>query len=148
VIRRSLSARWLFVLLLVSLAVNLFFGGLVVARHVMAPPHPPEPRLPRLVEDLARHLAPADAAILHRVFAAHTAEIEERSANAAQARDRIRQAMSREPFDPAALRASFEDARSKDMDLRRAVQDVLLEAATAVSPDGRGKLAAARPLQR
>jgi uncharacterized membrane protein len=141
------TERWRSVILVLSLAVNLFFAGMFVARHVFGPSHGPEAMMARLIGELGAHLADPDRATLQRVFAAHETEIKERSAQAMHSRAAIREAMVAEPFDPAALTEAVEQAAARDVAMRRAVERMLLEAATQVSADGRAKLAAWRPLQ-
>jgi uncharacterized membrane protein len=101
-----------------------------------------------LVEELAAGLAEPDRATLQRIVKAHEPEIKQRSAEAMQARTGIRGAMVGEPFDAAALTAAVNEAGARDAAMRMAIERVLLEAATQVSPDGRRKLAAWRPLRR
>jgi uncharacterized membrane protein len=139
--------RWRSVILVLSLAANLFFAGLFVTRHAFGPPRGPDSMLARLIGELGAHLSDPDRATLQRVFDAHQAEIKQRSAQAMQSRAGIRAAMVAEPFDPAALTAAVDEASARDQAMRRAIEHMLLEAATQVSPDGRGKLAAWRPLQ-
>ena len=139
--------RWRSVILVVSLALNLFFGGMFVARHALRPPRGPEAMLSRLVGELGAGLSAADRATLQRVFASHEAEIKGRSAEAMRARAGIRAAMVGEPFDPAALTTAVDDASARDGAMRRALERMLLEAATQISPDGRRRLATWRPLQ-
>ena len=99
------TVRWRSVILVLSLAVNLFFAGMFVARHVFGPSHGPEAMMARLIGELGAHLSDPDRATLQRVFAAHETEIKERSAQAMHSRAAIREAMVAEPFDPAALSA-------------------------------------------
>lgn len=141
------SVRWRSVVLVPSLAVNLFFVGLFATRHAFGPPRGPEAMLARLIGELGAHLSDPDRATLQRVLAAHEADIKERSAQAMQSRAGIRAVIVAEPFDPAALTAAVEEAGARDLAMRRAVERVLVEAAQQVSPEGRGKLAAWRPLQ-
>jgi uncharacterized membrane protein len=141
------SVRWRSVILVLSLALNLFFAGLFVTRHAFGP-RGPDAMLARLIGELGAQLSDPDRATLQRVFDAHAAEIKERSAQARQSRTGIRAAMVAQPFDPAALTSAVEEAGARDLAMRRAVERMLLEAAPQVSPDGRGKLAAWRPLQR
>jgi uncharacterized membrane protein len=141
------TIRWRSVILVLSLAVNLFFAGLFVTRHAFGPLRGPDSMLARLIGELGAHLSDPDRAILQRVFDTHEAEIKQRSAQAMRSRAGIRAAMVAEPFDPAALTAAVDEASARDQAMRRAIERMLLEAATQVSPDGRGKLAAWRPLQ-
>jgi len=148
VIRTLTGARWRSLVLVISLAMNLFFGGLMVARHAFGPPRGPDAMLARLIGDLSSGLSERDRATLRRIFDAHEAEIKERSAKAVGARASVRTAIGAEPFDPAVLTATLEDANARDTVMRRAIKRMLLEAAIEVSPEGRRKLATWRPLQR
>jgi uncharacterized membrane protein len=141
------TVRWRSVILVISLAVNLFFAGLFVTRHAFGPPRGPDAMLARLIDELGTGLSDPDRATLRDVFGAHEAEIKERSAQAMQSRAGIRAAMVVEPFDPAALNAAVAEASARDLAMRQAVERMLVEAATRVSPEGRRKLASWRPLQ-
>jgi uncharacterized membrane protein len=141
------TVRWRSVVLVLSLAVNLFFAGLFVTRHVFGPPRGPDAMLARLIGELGGQLSAPDRAALQRVFATHEAEIKERGEQAMQSRAAIRAAMVAEPFDSTALTAAVAEAGARDMAMRRAVERMLVEAAMLVSPEGRSRLAASRPLR-
>jgi uncharacterized membrane protein len=141
------TVRWRPVVLVLSLAVNLFFAGLFVTRHVFGPPRGPDAALARLIGELGGQLSAPDRATLQRVFATHEAEIKERGEQAMQSRAAIRAAMVAEPFDSTALTAAVAEAGARDMAMRRAIERMLVEAATLVSPEGRSRLAASRPLR-
>lgn len=139
--------RWRSIVLLLSLAANLFLAGLFISRHAFGPPRGPDAMLARLIGELGADLSAPDRATLRRIFAAHEAEIKLRGEQAMQSRAAIRAAIVAELFDPAALTAAVEEASTRDLAMRRAVERMLVEAATQVSPEGRGRLAAWRPLQ-
>jgi uncharacterized membrane protein len=149
VIGQAGRVRWLLVLLFVSLAVNLFFAGMVTARHVFGPPPPPPPgrMISRFVDDLADELPAPDQTTLRRIFRAHQAEIEQRSAEIARSRDRVREAIVADPFERDALAAALDAANDKERELRKVLQGVLFEAASEMSPEARHKLATSRPLR-
>jgi uncharacterized membrane protein len=143
------SNRWIKRLLIASLAVNLFAGGLFFMRHaMMGPPRHPGELLPRLIADLGSGLAEPDRSALQRTFKAHEGEIADRAAAARSARDAIREAMAHEPFDREALKSSLAEADARDVAMRQTLQQMLLDTATEISPEGRRKLAASRPFQR
>lgn len=141
------TVRWRSVILVLSLAANLFIAGLFVTRHLFAPPRGPDAMLTRLIGELGTQLDAADHTTLQRIFGTHEAAIRERAVAARQARAGIRAAMVAEPFDPAALTAAVDAAAAGDLAMRRAIEGMLVEAATQVSPEGRARLAAWRPLQ-
>lgn len=130
------AIRWRFTLLVGSLALNLFFGGMFVARHAFGPRHGPDAMLSHLIDELGSGLSEADRATLQRVFKSHDAAIKERAAETMQARAGIRAAMVAEPFDAGALTAAVDDASARDMAMRKALERMLLEAAAQVSPKG------------
>ena len=143
------SSRLLFsVVLIASLALNLFLGGRFFAHRIMGPPHGLEAMLPHLIEDIGSGLAPPDREVLQKVFQAHEADIKTRANDLREARDHIRDAMQTDPFDRDALNAAMTHARDKDMALHKALEDMLFEAASEVSPEARHKIATSRPLSR
>jgi uncharacterized membrane protein len=128
--------RWRSILLVVSLALNLFFGGMFVARHAFGPPRGPDAMLSRLAEELGAGLSDADRATLQGVLKSHGATIKERAADAMHARAGIRAAMTAEPFDAHLLAAAVDDASARDTAMRKALEQMLLDAATQISQKG------------
>ena len=142
-----ISPRLLLVVLVASLALNVFLGARYLA-HRMSRPSGPDAMLTHLVEDMGSELSRADGEALRRVFESHHAQIKSRAAALHAARQRVREAIMAEPLDRAALRAAMESVRQKDMDLHQALEDMLFEAATQISPEGRTKLATFRRIPR
>ena len=136
------------VVLIVSLALNLFLGGRFLAHRIMGPPHGPEAMLSHLIADIGSGLAQPDRDALQKVFQAHEADIKARADDLREARDHIREAMLSDPFDGDALNAAMTHARDKDMALHKALEDMLFEAASGVSPEARHKIATSGPLAR
>ncbi len=138
-------------LLVASLAVNLFGAGMLAARFAMPPP-PPPPRGPEMmahfIREMAAELGSADRAIVENVLHAHQAALEERSAALGDARDGIRDMLRREPFDRNLLAAALDDASRRDMALRQVMQDMLIETAAQISPEGRRRLSDWGPPRR
>ena len=136
------------VILLISLALNLFFLGLVSAgpvRHlfyhqqrvVLQPSRTAAERIDRLAATL-----PADDADKLRA-AFHTRETTLESAHAAyrKAQESIRSTLRAQPFDVSTLRAAMADLRAARQSLDAVLQDVIATAATEMTPAGRNKLA-------
>jgi uncharacterized membrane protein len=136
------------VILLISLALNLFFLGLISAGPVKHLFHPHqrvvmEPRrgAAERIDRLAGTLPTDDADKLRAAF--HTKERTLESAHAAyrKAQEAMRSTLRAQPFDVSALRSAMTDVRAARQTLDASLQDVIATAATEMSPDGRNKLA-------
>jgi len=139
------SSRWL---LIGSLALNLFFictlGSLAV-RHYLLSPQPAAIERPRTaaarIERLAAPLPPADAQTLRATFRTRPSEAEDARAALNRAFERIQAALRTQPFDSARLRAALAEVRTARPVYELVMQEVYLAAASAMSPQGRSKLA-------
>jgi uncharacterized membrane protein len=143
-------------LLFASLALNLFFVGVLAAyqlRGTIARPQgtisgttqgatPGTPLGAQLrVEQLAETLPKADAALLDRVFRTHAAELSEYTAAIRQSQDRQRDGFRAQPFDPKPVETAMLATRFNHDAAKRVVHEVILQAAAQMSPEGRAKLA-------
>jgi len=135
-------------ILLVSLAFNLFFLGLISAgpvRHLIHPHQRAvmEPRrgAAERIDRLAGTLPTDDADKLRTAF--HTKERTLESAHAAyrKAQESMRSILRAQPFDVSALRSAMADVRNARQSLDAVLQDVIATAASEMSPAGRDKLA-------
>jgi uncharacterized membrane protein len=145
------SSRWL---LIGSLALNLFFIGTIVslaARSYVAP-QPVATERPRTaaarIERLAAPLPAADAEKLRAAFRARAGAAEGARDALNKAYERAQASLRADPFEPAALRAALAEARAARPAYDQIMQDILLTGATAMSSEGRQKLAdwpASRP---
>jgi uncharacterized membrane protein len=137
-ISRSPS-RWL---LLVSLALNLFFIGIAgstLARHWLA--KPVDRSDAARFERIAATLPATDADRLRAQFAAQRTAIEAGRQAIGQKQERIRTALRAEPFDADALRAAMAESRAARETFYQVLQGVISTAASDMSPAGRSKLA-------
>jgi uncharacterized membrane protein len=139
------SAR---LLLVGSLALNLFFVGTIAAlaaRHYLAPPQPAAIERPRTaaarIERLAAPLPAADADKLRGAFHAREDATEKDRAALNSAFDNIQAALRAEPFDPAQLKAAFAEARAVRPAYELAMQEIVAAGAAEMSREGRNKLA-------
>jgi len=139
------SSRWL---LLGSLALNLFFIGTIGAlavRHYVMPAQPAATERPRTaaarIERLAAPLPAADAEKLRAAFRARETAAESARDALNRAFDRANAALRTQPFDPAQLRAALGEIRAARPGYEQVMQDIYLAAATAMSAEGRAKLA-------
>jgi uncharacterized membrane protein len=145
----SPSSPWSRRILLVSLALNLFFIGAWAAltwRHYAQHRGPWTPEM--RIERLAAALPPADAEQLRTQFRAHAQAIEAATSAFRQSQTRMRAALRAEPFNPEALRAGMADARAARVKLDEAFQDVVATASAAMTPEGRRTLADWTPHRR
>ena len=139
------SSRWL---LIGSLALNLFFIGTIAslaARHYVMPAQPAATERPRTasarIERLAAPLPAADAEKLRAAFRARETAAEGARDALNKAYERAQGALRAQPFDPAVVRAALADVRTARPAYDQIMQEILLTGASAMSPEGRNKLA-------
>jgi uncharacterized membrane protein len=139
------SSRWL---LVGSLALNLFFVGTIGAlavRHYVMPAAQTAIERPRTaaarIERLAAPLPVADAEKLRTAFRAREAAAEGARDTLNRAFERMQAALRAQPFDPAQLRTALADVRTARPAYELVMQEIYLAAATAMSPEGRARLA-------
>ncbi len=141
-------SRWLLIgLLVVSIGVNVFLGGVFTGRRFFRPPPNPDVMISRVVEHLSSALSPADSTTMHRIFDAHRRLFADRFAALRRAHAALSQAMAAEPFDRAALDAALQGVERERMALGEVFRASLLETAMEISPQGRQILASQAPLR-
>jgi uncharacterized membrane protein len=140
---RLLAKKWA-IALVVSLALNLFLGGMMTARWMMRPPGSPHRgmgmKVRSLKSSLGRHLDPSVHETLERVDAKHRETVRGRMKEAAEASRLAQEALADEDFDEAKAKQAFADARAKQAAAREAMQNALIELAAALPPAERAKL--------
>lgn len=135
------------ILLLVSLALNLFFIGVVgalVIRHYIAPiPGPAviDRTAAGRIDRLAATLPGDDAHILREAFRTNSASVEAAQSAYRQAKDVVREALRTEPFDAGRLRVAMGQTRAARQKFDESLQNLLALAAAQMSAAGRNKLA-------
>ena len=136
------------VILLISLALNLFFLGLISAgpvRHLFHPHQRAviEPRrgAAERIDRLASTLPTEDADKLRAAFRTKDRTLESAHAAYRKAQESMRGILRAEPFDVSALRSAMTEVRAARQSLDAALQDVIATAAIEMSPAGRSKLA-------
>lgn len=139
--------NWKRVAIVASIALNLFFIGLVGAwqgRALFGGGPPPGPTIPRMLEGTLRNLPDEDRLLLQRTFESRRMEI----AKLAEGLRRTRSAMSRSlrqtDFDPADFDAKAMEARQARARLDSALHRVYRDAASGMTPAGRSKLGGSR----
>jgi uncharacterized membrane protein len=135
------------ILLLVSLALNLFFVGIVGAlaiKHYVAPiPGPTviDRTAAGRINRLAATLPGEDARILREAFQTNSADVEAAQRAYRQAQDVTREALRAEPFDIGPLRVAMGQTRAARQKFDESLQNLLALAAARMSTAGRNKLA-------
>jgi uncharacterized membrane protein len=144
--RRLLSV--IGVVLLVSLGLNLFLGGLLLGRDVGGG-LPLRPSLAgggmrAALEQLLKELPPDDRATMRDGFEGHRADIVGRFQALRQARQQVARLLKADSFDAPAAAAAMQTVRERTNALQEAMQAVVLQTAPQLSPAGRATLAAPR----
>ncbi|MEI7609337.1 MAG: periplasmic heavy metal sensor, partial [Rhodospirillaceae bacterium] len=99
------SDRWRRWALPLSLSVNVFLATVIVVHEWHRHRGPPDPR--HMIEEIARELPEADAAILRRTFAAEPELQREPPQKGKDPMNPVRAALRAEPFDPEALKTAI-----------------------------------------
>ncbi|WP_341988603.1 periplasmic heavy metal sensor [Azorhizobium sp. AG788] len=135
-------------LLVGSLALNLFFVGAAVAvgwRQAQAPALPAAVALDRSpaarIDRLAATLPGPDAKVLYAQFQAAEPTIESDRAVSRRAQEAVRRALDAPTFDPATADTALSALRDARRAVWRTLHGALLRAATEMSPEGRARLA-------
>lgn len=136
------------VILLISLALNLFLLGLISAGPVKLLFHhhqrgiiEPSRSAAERIDRLAATLPAEDADKLRAAFRTQQTTLESAHAAYRKAQESMRATLGAQPFDVSALRAAMTDLRAARQSLDTVLQDVIATAATEMSPAGRKKLA-------
>ena len=142
---REFLFRWA---LPASLALNVFLGTVLFMREPGPPPRgpgglPPSPL--HFVERLAADLPPADAAILREVVGRRLPEVEYRWRIWIGLPERVGTALAAPGFDAGALRAILDEGRQAHRSVDDSIAEVIVEAASAMSAEGRQAVARWRP---
>jgi uncharacterized membrane protein len=133
------SSRWL---LLGSLAVNLFFIGVVIAMAIRAPaPSVWDRNVFVRIERMTATLPPADATALRNQIATDRAAIEATQTAYRASQETVREKLRQEPFDAAALRAGMAQSRAARQAYDQTVHGAVATAAAQMSPAGRSAMA-------
>jgi uncharacterized membrane protein len=133
------------ILLVVSLALNLFLigtvvGGLVVGQRLRAMRPPPERGGPALWA-AARGLSPEHRGAYREVLRGEGGEVRAKLRAAREARMQAWKTLGQEPFDADAVRQRLAAARTQDTAARQELEDRLVAFAAGLPADERGKLA-------
>jgi Spy/CpxP family protein refolding chaperone len=127
-------------LALLSVALNLFLGAMLIAsRHPPGPP-PYRPMPDRFVERIAPDLSDGDAARLRAAFEPQRARFAALSEEYRVAGRAVRALLETTPFDPQALRAATETARAKRRQISELTEETVFATLPNLSQAGRVRL--------
>jgi uncharacterized membrane protein len=134
----ALRARPWALLFLVSLAVNLFLGGMLTSRWLQRSrsgggPMGGGPAAFRM-------LGPEGRPIAERVWSSRKEEMSQRARAVREARKRSVEALSAEPFDAAKAAAALADGRAKTAAAEETMNQAMVELAGALPPAERVRL--------
>jgi uncharacterized membrane protein len=146
------ARRWITVLgaaLVISLALNLSFGGVIVGHRVgqggglldgqMTPAN-----LKLRMERVLRVLPENDAKLVRDLFEAQHDDITRRFRALQESRKAIGVALRGQPFDPAAFAAAYEAMQARSQEVQAAIQGVIKTAIPQLSAEGRAAIAERR----
>jgi uncharacterized membrane protein len=129
------------IFLAISLALNLFLAGMMIAWHMRPPPPPPQgPWFERMIQRMSTDLPSADRDLLQASYQARKGELDRMDKDVQAARERVAAAMRAQPYDPAALEQAMAEARDVREPVVETVEQAVAEAAAKMSPEGRMKL--------
>ena len=134
-------------ILLVSLALNLFFfgiGGALLWRHYVSPSPTRAPgywTAAARMDRLAATLPAIDAEKLRAEFSSRATAVDAASGIYRGAQQRLRAALQAEPFSLEDVKTAMAQSRAARQKLDEALQDVIASASAAMTPDGRRHLA-------
>jgi uncharacterized membrane protein len=138
-VKLSRGVGLLVAVLIVSVAINLFLAGNQLGLWFH---HPAQLNFEQRLELLVRGLPDVDRATAHDILEQHRQDLQDKlhlyrtSAQAAAA------AIHAEPFNADNARAAFTKANEQSAEFRQALQDMVIEIASKMSPKGREHLRA------
>jgi uncharacterized membrane protein len=123
------------VVAILSIALNLFLAGNQLGHQFRGPMS--QPNFEQRLHGLWHDMPAADQPIAQGVLDQHMSEILDKWQAFRPANQHVMQVMRADPFDPAEAKAAFDIANQRWVELRTAMQNMLLEAAQKISPEGR-----------
>lgn len=156
----AFSPKRLSVLLFISLAANLFLGGLLIGsdmRHWIGGsayfggkgpgPHGQPGKMggPRGLMGMHRVLGPEGQKAAREVMASHREDMHPRFTAMREAHRKVRDALMGKPFDNNELRAAFTTLRARGVETQTAVHDTMIALAERLDAGDRRNMAEHMP---
>ncbi len=138
--------NWKRIAIVASVALNLFFIGLLGAwqgRILFGGP-PPGPPIPQMMRGALRELPEDDRHLLEQTFQQRRMEISRLAEGLRASRNAMSRSLRQNEFNPADFDAKAMEARQARSRLDAALHRVYRDAATGMTPQGREKLGRAR----
>lgn len=135
----ALKAKPWAVLALISLALNLFLGGLLVGR-MLRPDRPPPDTRPISLLRSSRDLDPEARAIVDKAREKHHRDIRRSMTQAGEARLAAVEALCAKDFDEAKVREAFLAFRKEANVSQDKMHEALIDAAKQMTPEQRAVL--------
>lgn len=139
---------WLTILLVVSVGLNLFLGGLFAGHWyagrpgmVVAPGGSAETPGRGLLQRMIASLPAEERPAFEAVVAKRRPQVTQAVGEVRAARQTVREALLREPLDRPALDTAFAELRRRNDALQATIQATIAEAAAGLSPAARRRLA-------
>ena len=126
----------------ISIGGNLFLAGNLIGRQFRPGPMSMtfEQRLDFGWQHMWQQLPDADKPIVKDIFARHREDLILKWRAARMPAQRAALALRADPFDEAQARMDLDQANERQTEFRKAVQDMFVEIAGKISPEGREKL--------
>jgi uncharacterized membrane protein len=127
--------------LAVSLALNLFFLGLMAGRHLplRGRPSPDDTADARF---FLRHSGLRDAGPeVKALMRARRGEVRQHMHAVAEARERVRVALQADPFDPVQVEQALRQTRELTAEMQSDMHQTLADVATKLNPEQRRRMA-------
>ncbi len=143
-----MSRRTQLIVLIVSLALNLFLiggvlGGLVVGQRLRADRPPPMARMNQPVWAAAEALGPEQARAYRTMLRGEGMEARANMRQMREARTQAWGTLGAEPFDPALTKQQLAEIRSREAATRGEIDARIVDFAAGLTPGERQKLAKA-----
>lgn len=145
------ARRWITVLgaaLFVSLALNLFLGGVIAGRGVGHrggfDGQMTAANVKLAIERVSRVLPEADGDVMRGLFEERRADLKARFEALREARKAVGAALKAEPFDAATFSAAYETMQSRNQEVQAAIHGVIKAAVPQLSAEGRVAIAERR----
>jgi uncharacterized membrane protein len=129
------------IVLFVSLAINLFLGGFLIAREIYGPGHHARTRMGP-VYFLHGRPTESDSALgkFHAGLRERRDDLRDGYVAFRKAREDVKQAMSADNFDPEALQRGLDGMREATLTLQKISQDVLMSISSTLTAEERRDL--------
>lgn len=138
---------WLAVILLLSLGLNVFLGGIFVGRLLSSPDDPPrlakaEKAAPagRFLKRLTANLEAADRETVMSSVKAHAPELQAAQREVRKARRAVMRGIRATPFDRAALEEAVATLRARQSAIQTIMQGAVVDAIAKLPDEARQRL--------